>query len=99
MAAIDVRPSVSSPHRAGVHAMSTVAHPAKQPSPIHWLKNDTRKPPEAFARPSPVDLGTDELPVDRYISRSFHEQEMAKMWPRAWQMACHVSEIPEVGSY
>lgn len=71
----------------------------KQPTILAWLKQDTRKAPEAYARRSDRDLGTEDLPVERYISRDFHEREMERMWPRVWQMACHESEIPEVGDH
>jgi phenylpropionate dioxygenase-like ring-hydroxylating dioxygenase large terminal subunit len=37
--------------------------------------------------------------VERYRSRSYHELEMQKLWPRVWQMACRVEEVPEVGDY
>jgi phenylpropionate dioxygenase-like ring-hydroxylating dioxygenase large terminal subunit len=77
----------------------TEAEAAKQPTILAWLKQDTRTAPEAYARRSDQDFGTDDLPVERYVSRSFHEREMAMLWPRAWQMACHESEIPEVGDH
>jgi len=71
----------------------------KQPTILEWLKQDTRKAPEAYARRADRDFGTDDLPVERYISREFHERELKLMWSRVWQMACHESEIPEVGDH
>lgn len=78
--------------------MSAVA-PPRQPTPPIWLRNDSRTPNDAFARSSPPDLGTDDIAVDRYVMRAFHDREMAGMWSRVWQMACHLSEIPEIGNY
>ena len=39
------------------------------------------------------------VPVHRYTSQAFHDQEMEKLWPRVWQMACREEEIPEVGDH
>jgi phenylpropionate dioxygenase-like ring-hydroxylating dioxygenase large terminal subunit len=72
---------------------------AKQPTLGKWLAQDARRAPAAYARRVDVDLGVEDIPVARYTSRAFHEQEMELMWPRAWQVACHESEIPEPGDY
>ena len=44
-------------------------------------------------------MGDDDLPVERYISREFHDQEKEKMWSKVWQMACREEDIPEVGDH
>lgn len=72
---------------------------AKQPTFGQWLEADNRKAPPAYARKTEFDLGADDVPVERYTSREFHELEMKHMWPRAWQMACHESNIREAGEY
>lgn len=72
---------------------------AKQPTMPVWLERDARQPSAAYARRSTVDFGTEDLPVERYTAREFHEREMEKMWPRVWQMACHETDIPDVGDY
>lgn len=36
---------------------------------------------------------------DRYISRSFAELEAERLWPRVWQLACNVAQVPEVGDF
>lgn len=72
---------------------------AKQPTLSQWLAAEQRKAPEAYARVTKFDLGTDDVPVERYISREFHELEMKRMWPRSWQMVCHESNIPEANEY
>ncbi|HEV2530440.1 aromatic ring-hydroxylating dioxygenase subunit alpha [Phenylobacterium sp.] len=41
----------------------------------------------------------DYVPAADYISREFLELEKARLWPRAWQMACREEEIPKVGDY
>ena len=36
---------------------------------------------------------------ERYVSREFFDLEMAKMWPRVWQMACREEEVRDVGDF
>jgi phenylpropionate dioxygenase-like ring-hydroxylating dioxygenase large terminal subunit len=42
-------------------------------------------------------LGNEDVPVSRYISREFYELEKERLWKRVWQMACRDEDIPEVG--
>lgn len=44
-------------------------------------------------------LGSDDLPLDRWTSRDFHELEAQKMWNRTWQMACRESQLKNAGDY
>lgn len=44
-------------------------------------------------------MGDDDLPVERYISKEFHDLEKEKMWSKVWQMACREEDIPEVGDH
>jgi len=36
---------------------------------------------------------------ERYVSREFFDLEMAKLWPRVWQMACREEEVRDVGDF
>ena len=38
-------------------------------------------------------------PVEAFISASYAEAEAEKLWPRVWQQAGRVEELPDVGSY
>jgi len=40
----------------------------------------------------------DYVPASDY-SAEFHRQEVEHVWPRTWQAACRIEEIPEVGDY
>lgn len=71
----------------------------KEPTIGGWLAQDSRKASDIYARRTQFDFGTDDLPVERYISREFHELEIEHMWSRVWQMACHETDIPNVGDY
>jgi phenylpropionate dioxygenase-like ring-hydroxylating dioxygenase large terminal subunit len=39
------------------------------------------------------------IPRERYFDRNFFELENERLWPRVWQMACRLEEIPNVGDY
>jgi len=39
------------------------------------------------------------IPVARYYNRDFFEAECELFWPRVWQMACRLEEIPNRGDF
>lgn len=53
--------------------------------------------PDVLLTDSPAYFGTDDLPRERYLSRDYHDREVAKMWSKVWQMACREEDIPNVG--
>jgi nitrite reductase/ring-hydroxylating ferredoxin subunit len=61
------------------------------------LDTDTHPVPKVLRLESPIVPGFTRVPVERYVSRDFHELEVQKVWKRAWQMACREEELPEVG--
>ena len=74
---------------------------ARQPGPSvqDYLDRETRPVP-AYLRDNPYRyLGSEDLPVGRWIDRSFHDLEMKHVWPRVWQLACMIDDIPNVGDY
>ena len=42
---------------------------------------------------------TDRIPKQRYYEPDFFAMEAELFWPRVWQMACRLEEIPEPGDY
>ena len=58
---------------------------------------DSHEVPVTLRRESYEYLGTHDIPRDRYLSRSFHDLEIERMWRRVWQLACREEDIPEVG--
>ena len=52
---------------------------------------------DALKRNSPLPPGPSLIPVDRYISREYHELEKAHLWSKTWQMAAHLDDFPNVG--
>ena len=41
----------------------------------------------------------DRIPARRYYDAEFFELERELLWPRVWQMACRLEEIPNPGDY
>ena len=41
----------------------------------------------------------DFIPKDAYISAEFARLEKERLWPRVWQIACRVEEVPRVGDF
>src|SRR4051812_49963108 len=37
----------------------------------------------------------DRVPKERYFDAEFYELEAERLWPRVWQMACRLEEIPQ----
>jgi phenylpropionate dioxygenase-like ring-hydroxylating dioxygenase large terminal subunit len=63
------------------------------------LDGDTHEVPAVLREESPKYLGSEDLPIDRYISRDWHEKETEKLWKRVWQFACREEDIPNPGDY
>lgn len=55
---------------------------------------DQRSLPVPFAVEVP-----DRVPKERYRDPSFHALEADLLWPRVWQMACRLEQIPGPGDY
>jgi glycine betaine catabolism A len=51
-----------------------------------------RSVPHAITRP-------DRISAKRYYDPEFYAQEREHLWPRVWQMACRLEEIPKRGDY
>jgi nitrite reductase/ring-hydroxylating ferredoxin subunit len=39
------------------------------------------------------------VPVARYTSQAFHQEEMERLWPNCWQMVCRERDIATGGDY
>jgi nitrite reductase/ring-hydroxylating ferredoxin subunit len=39
------------------------------------------------------------IPAKRYYDAEFFQQECAHLWPRVWQMACRLEQIPNLGDW
>lgn len=41
----------------------------------------------------------DRVPKERYFDPDFYQLEVEQLWPRVWQMACRLEEIPGPGDF
>src|SRR6476661_1462400 len=41
----------------------------------------------------------DRVPKERYYDADFYAMEAELLWPRVWQMACRLEEIPGPGDF
>jgi phenylpropionate dioxygenase-like ring-hydroxylating dioxygenase large terminal subunit len=56
--------------------------------------------PHATLREVPYKITHPELvPKERYFDEEFFRLEKEHFWPKVWQMACRLEEIPEVGDW
>ena len=63
------------------------------------LDQDSHPVPDIMRVEQPLPPGPTRIDASIYYSREFHDLEVAKLWSKVWQMACHEDDIPEVGDY
>ena len=61
------------------------------------LAGDANPPPDILRMESPRDMGREDVSLDRYYSKTWHDLEVKTIWQKVWQMACRVEDIPNVG--
>jgi phenylpropionate dioxygenase-like ring-hydroxylating dioxygenase large terminal subunit len=47
----------------------------------------------------PEDVRDDFVPREDFLDPEFARCEAENLWPKVWQMACRLEEIPDIGSY
>ncbi|MCE2890897.1 MAG: hypothetical protein LW848_07280, partial [Hyphomonadaceae bacterium] len=66
----------------------------------HVFAKDVIAPPAVMLEESPPEgLSTDDISIERYFSKDWHNQEIEKVWRKTWQLACRVEELPNVGDH
>ena len=63
------------------------------------IEADPVAPPALLAEESYEWIDAEEVDVDRYVSQDYHDREAAELWPRVWQMACRLENLPNVGDH
>lgn len=63
------------------------------------LDLETVPVPDALRDTTNTYLGSEDLGVERYISREFFDREVEKVWRRTWQVACRESRVRKPGDY
>jgi len=55
--------------------------------------------PAALRESTDTYLGSEDIPVERYISQEFFDREVEKVWRKTWQVACRESRLRHSGDY
>ncbi|MCP4841942.1 MAG: aromatic ring-hydroxylating dioxygenase subunit alpha [Halieaceae bacterium] len=63
------------------------------------LNKETVEVPAALRESTDSYLGSDDLSVDRYISREFFDREVETVWRKTWQVACRENRLRNPGDY
>ena len=73
--------------------------PARPPGRSYQdlLDEEVNPVPTCLRENTRPDLGSGNLSVDRYLSREFHELEIAHVWQRTWQAVCRETEVGRPG--
>jgi phenylpropionate dioxygenase-like ring-hydroxylating dioxygenase large terminal subunit len=53
----------------------------------------------ASKRFGPEEVEDDFVPKEDYLDPEFANLEFERLWPKVWQIACRLEELPKVGSY
>jgi phenylpropionate dioxygenase-like ring-hydroxylating dioxygenase large terminal subunit len=72
---------------------------ARQLSYRDVLGADSKEVPKHIRQESRGEFDFTELPIERYVSRDWHEREKERLWKRVWQLACREEHIAEVGDH
>jgi phenylpropionate dioxygenase-like ring-hydroxylating dioxygenase large terminal subunit len=74
---------------------------AKSPGDsVYDVLSRDKVPPRAhYLKSSYVYMGSDDISVDRYFSKEWHDREVEKVWKKTWQVACREEDLPEPGDY
>ncbi len=72
---------------------------ARSPGPSYQelLDTEVNPVPDCLREDTKPYLGSENLSVERYLSREFHEKEVEHVWKRTWQAVCRETEVPEPG--
>lgn len=62
-------------------------------------KPASSKPAARKTKTADLSIRPDFLPKDGYLSAEFTRLENERLWPKVWQIACRLEEIPKVGDY
>lgn len=82
-------------------AISDDRHRGPGQAPVPTVQDlydqDKWGPPDLLREVHTADLGTEDIPADRYTSRSWHDREVDRLWKHVWQVACREEELVDVG--
>jgi nitrite reductase/ring-hydroxylating ferredoxin subunit len=72
---------------------------APRPTVAEMLARERRAVPPVLLDRGEAGVPFAPISRERYFDPDFAALENARLWPRTWQMACRLEDIPEVGDY
>jgi len=74
-------------------------HGARSPGESYQdlLDKESNPVPDSLRDNTNPYLGSENLSVDRYLSREFHDLEVEHVWKRTWQAVCRETEVGKPG--
>jgi phenylpropionate dioxygenase-like ring-hydroxylating dioxygenase large terminal subunit len=63
------------------------------------LDRETVEVPSALRDSTDTYLGSEDLPIERYLSQEFFDLEVEHVWRKTWQMVCRESRLAKPASY
>jgi phenylpropionate dioxygenase-like ring-hydroxylating dioxygenase large terminal subunit len=75
---------------------------ARRPGPSvqQVFESDINPAPAIMREESPASgQSTDDVSIERYFSKDWHDREVEKVWRKSWQLACRIEQIPNVGDH
>src|SRR5262249_39618301 len=82
------------PVKSAVKAIRTPAKPKATKRLAKARRNSTPLRDVPFKVTNP-----ERIPVQRYYDQEFYDWECKYLWPKVWQMAARLEEIPQVGDW
>lgn len=95
-------PEILDPSTSAAHNLreGTLISARPGPSVQEVLAADVNPAAAVMPTESPAaDQSTEDLSIERYFSKHWHDREVEQVWRRCWQLACRVEEIPNVGDH
>jgi nitrite reductase/ring-hydroxylating ferredoxin subunit len=86
--------------RAAGEFMGEIIARRPGPSVQDIFDTDINPAPDIMRSESPAAGQSDEdVSIDRYFTKDWHDREVEQVWRKTWQLACRVEHIPNVGDH
>jgi phenylpropionate dioxygenase-like ring-hydroxylating dioxygenase large terminal subunit len=89
----------SNPAHALAETVPSTGEKPEFPSYDDYLRADTGTVPDAMWETGTRPPSSPRISKDRFLTREYHDLEVARLWKKVWQIACRENDIPQPGDY